>query len=101
MKKLIVYLISALTLMFICLKLADKIDWSWWWVFAPIWIPIVLWLVLYSWSLFYCVKKYKQDPNFRKIVDRHNEHKQHETMGLEGRLKEMQRQNLKTEGGES
>lgn len=24
-------------LLFLGLKLADKIDWSWWWVSAPIW----------------------------------------------------------------
>ena len=24
------------------LKLAGIISWSWWWVFAPIWLPIVI-----------------------------------------------------------
>jgi len=27
-----------LTLLFITLKLLNKIDWSWWWVLSPIWI---------------------------------------------------------------
>lgn len=27
-----------LTIVFIVLKLIDKIDWSWWWVLSPIWI---------------------------------------------------------------
>lgn len=31
-----------LTVAFIVLKLTDHIDWSWWWVLAPIWIPIAL-----------------------------------------------------------
>jgi len=31
-----------LTLIFITLKLTNYIDWSWWWVLAPMWIPIVL-----------------------------------------------------------
>jgi hypothetical protein len=31
-----------LTLIFITLKLTNYIDWSWWWVLAPLWIPIVL-----------------------------------------------------------
>lgn len=31
-----------LFILFLGLKLADKIDWSWWWVFAPIWVPIAL-----------------------------------------------------------
>lgn len=42
--------LSLLALLFIYLKLTDKIDWSWWWVLAPIWIPagIVLGLVLFA-----------------------------------------------------
>ena len=28
--------------LFIALKLCHVIDWSWWWVLAPIWIPLVL-----------------------------------------------------------
>ena len=31
-----------LTIVFITLKLTNYIDWSWWWVLAPLWIPIVL-----------------------------------------------------------
>ena len=33
---------SALLLTFIILKLIGVIDWSWWWVLSPIWIPVVL-----------------------------------------------------------
>lgn len=29
-----------LTIVFITLKLTGHIDWSWWWVLAPLWIPI-------------------------------------------------------------
>ena len=29
-----------LTITFIVLKLCGVIDWSWWWVLAPTWIPI-------------------------------------------------------------
>ena len=28
-----------LAVAFITLKLLGKIDWSWWWVLAPLWIP--------------------------------------------------------------
>jgi hypothetical protein len=31
-----------LTLVFIVLKLTDQIDWSWWWVLSPLWIPLAL-----------------------------------------------------------
>ena len=34
--------LEMLFLLFLGLKLADKIDWSWWWVFAPIWMPLVI-----------------------------------------------------------
>lgn len=34
-----------LTIVFIILKLTNVIAWSWWWVLAPIWIPVVILLV--------------------------------------------------------
>ena len=37
---------SLLTLVFIVLKLIGVINWSWWWVLAPLWIPIGVVLVL-------------------------------------------------------
>lgn len=33
---------SLLTLLFIGLKLTGFIDWSWWWVLAPVWVILVL-----------------------------------------------------------
>ena len=35
-----------LTVAFIVLKLCKVINWSWWWVLAPLWIRAILWLVL-------------------------------------------------------
>ena len=29
-------------LAFFFAKIYDKIDWSWWWVFSPLWIPVTL-----------------------------------------------------------
>ena len=29
-------------LVFILLKLTDQIDWSWWWVLSPIWLPFII-----------------------------------------------------------
>lgn len=31
-----------LTVLFIGLKLTNNIDWSWWWVLSPLWIPVIL-----------------------------------------------------------
>lgn len=36
-------LTGVLAVVFIVLKLIGVIDWSWWWVLAPIWIP---WAIL-------------------------------------------------------
>ena len=35
-----------LTVAFVVLKLCHVIDWSWWWVFSPLWISVALVLVL-------------------------------------------------------
>lgn len=42
-----------LTILFIGLKLTGSIDWSWWWVLCPIWLPVavVLCLVILAVSL--------------------------------------------------
>jgi len=39
---------TATFITFLVLKLTNAIDWSWWWITAPLWIPtaIVLTLVL-------------------------------------------------------
>ena len=34
--------LGLLQIAFIVLKLIGKIDWSWWWVLAPIWIPVCI-----------------------------------------------------------
>lgn len=33
---------SVLGIVFIVLKLTNGIDWSWWWVLAPFWIPLAI-----------------------------------------------------------
>ena len=39
--------ITVLTIIFILLKLAKVIIWSWWWVFSPLWLPIVFTGIFY------------------------------------------------------
>ena len=34
--------VTLLTILFIGLKLANQIDWSWWWVLSPLWISLGL-----------------------------------------------------------
>ena len=35
-------LCTVLFIVFLTLKLTGNIDWSWWWVTAPLWIPLGL-----------------------------------------------------------
>jgi len=48
--------LGMLGVLFIALKLTDFIDWSWWWVLAPFWMPfpfalllIVVFLLIQAW----------------------------------------------------
>lgn len=34
--------VDLLGLLFLTLKLTDHIDWSWWWVSAPFWVPLII-----------------------------------------------------------
>lgn len=36
---------GALFIVFVTLKLTGTIDWSWWWVTAPLWLPTVIFIV--------------------------------------------------------
>lgn len=44
---------GVLTIVFVVLKLVGVIDWSWWWVLSPVWIPIALWIAIIG--VFYLV----------------------------------------------
>jgi hypothetical protein len=48
--KITIGCISPLTviifLAFFFAKIFDKIDWNWWWVFSPLWIPTILCLII-------------------------------------------------------
>ena len=37
-----------LFLIFMVLKLTNNIDWSWWWVTAPLWMPLMLAIVIFA-----------------------------------------------------
>lgn len=38
--------LTLLLILFIGLKLTGYIDWSWWWVLSPIWVPLALIIVV-------------------------------------------------------
>ena len=37
---------TVLFMVFLVLKLTGEIDWSWWWVTSPLWIPLSLMVVI-------------------------------------------------------
>jgi uncharacterized protein (DUF983 family) len=39
-------LTGVLLILFIVLKLTHNIDWSWWWVLSPLWIPVAIVMAL-------------------------------------------------------
>jgi hypothetical protein len=49
---------TLLFIVFLILKLTGNIDWSWWWVTSPLWIPLALLLIVgASIAIFYDTKK--------------------------------------------
>lgn len=42
---------GALLVLFVALKLTSVIAWSWLWVLAPVWIPLVLVIGLFAFAL--------------------------------------------------
>lgn len=36
---------TILFIVFLVLKLTDVIDWSWWWITAPLWIPLGIFIL--------------------------------------------------------
>ena len=41
-----VNLTGILFIVFLVLKLTGVIEWSWWWVTAPLWCGVALWIVI-------------------------------------------------------
>lgn len=52
------FFISGLTLLFIYLKMASYIDWSWLWVLSPLWISFVVAILIATIILFLDKKGY-------------------------------------------
>lgn len=46
---------------FLVLKLTQVIDWSWWWVTAPLWIPPALGIIVLIFSTIRLVRTVKKN----------------------------------------
>lgn len=49
---------TILFIVFLVLKLTNNIDWSWWWVTAPLWISFVIFIIIII--ILYSVYKLKK-----------------------------------------
>lgn len=78
--------LGLLTIVFIVLKLTNYIDWSWWWVLSPVWVPIILvvLILLIVYLTGFLLSK----------TDKHKSHGQHvqQKTGFAARLESMQKQ---------
>jgi len=65
---------GATFIVFLVLKLTGRIDWSWWWVTAPIWAPIVLAVIATAIYVVYAVRMAeKRNSKFQQRIDRFKE----------------------------
>jgi hypothetical protein len=39
-------ILTILFVVFLVLKLTGNIDWSWWWITSPLWLPVAILLVV-------------------------------------------------------
>ena len=39
---------SILAIVFVVLKLTNNVDWSWWWVLSPLWVPLGIIVILFA-----------------------------------------------------
>ena len=50
-----------LAVAFIVLKLTSVISWSWWWVLAPLWLPVALLLAFAAFAFIYTAIKMRNN----------------------------------------
>ena len=63
-----------LTTVFIGLKLTNNIDWSWWWVFSPLWISIILGLILFAVVFLYALRNNKINEETRDRLESYRQY---------------------------
>lgn len=63
-----------LTTVFMVLKLTNNIDWSWWWVFSPLWISILLGLILFAVVFLYALRNNKINEETRDRLESYRQY---------------------------
>jgi len=65
---------GAIFIVFLVLKLTGTIDWSWWWVTAPLWAPIVLAVIAIAIYVVHAVRMAKKRMSkYQQRMDRFKE----------------------------
>lgn len=55
-----------LFIVFLVLKLTNVIDWSWWWITSPIWIPLAIGVIVMIGAVLFQYIKYKRNEKVTK-----------------------------------
>jgi uncharacterized membrane protein YhiD involved in acid resistance len=62
--------LGALAILFIALKLTGYIGWSWWWVLAPLWLPVsILAFIAVVFGGMALLVRWLETPEERKLRD--------------------------------
>jgi hypothetical protein len=67
---------GVLFLIFLILKLTGNIDWSWWWVTSPIWIPLGVVLIISFFIIIFIILLLISGESLEKIKSRFEKTKQ-------------------------
>lgn len=61
---------GVLFIVFLVLKLTHVIDWSWWWVTAPLWIPFcIVILSVILWGIYYVKKERRSRSKLQQYLE--------------------------------
>jgi Flp pilus assembly protein TadB len=66
-------LLGAVFVAFLVLKLVGVIDWSWWWVTSPLWIPLAVMLIIFI-ALFiaFVISSKRREKRLKKRINQFN-----------------------------
>jgi len=51
--------LGTIFIVLLILKLTNVIDWSWWWIFAPIWIPLVICAIIILCTIIFVLRDFR------------------------------------------
>jgi FtsH-binding integral membrane protein len=68
---------GVLFIVFLVLKLTHVIDWSWWWVTAPLWVPACICILIFiGWVIYQIVKAKRSRSRLQQRFDAFNQERQ-------------------------